>query len=313
MTRNRIKYFGTAVCLILLMTAMKGVGQQDPQHTQFMWDQSSLNPAYTGIEESLSSSLFLRQQWLGIEGAPKSEYVSIHTPIMNRQGGVGAVVWHDQIGINNQLRVKFQGAYNLRLSKGYLRFGLSAEWMNWSMKWTDTSPDEGGDLSIPDADLSENALNGGFGMMYHTDLLYVGFSIPNLMENQWVFDSDETNAFATMEESRHYYLNAGRAFKLNPKLILKPAMMVRYVQGAPIQTDVNASFLFNKTLWVGASYRLGDSVDLLFEYTVTRQLTIGYSFDFTLSKLQNHQGSHELFLGFNLEKKKDGFNHPRFF
>ncbi|MGB0422796.1 MAG: PorP/SprF family type IX secretion system membrane protein, partial [Flavobacteriales bacterium] len=173
--------------------------------------------------------------------------------------------------------------------------------------------DESGDLSIPNADLSENAMNGGFGLMYHTDLLYVGLSIPNLMENQWVFGSDESNAFAVMEESRHYYLNAGRAFKLNPKLILKPAVMVRYVQGAPVQTDVNASLFFNKTLWVGASYRWGDSVDFLFEYVVTRQLTIGYSFDFTLTKLQNHQGSHELFLGFDLQKKKDGFNHPRFF
>ncbi|NQX92477.1 MAG: type IX secretion system membrane protein PorP/SprF, partial [Flavobacteriales bacterium] len=69
----------------------------------------------------------------------------------------------------------------------------------------------------------------------------------------------------------------------------------------------------NNSIWVGASYRWGDSVDAMFEYAVNRQLRIGYAFDWTLSKLQNHQGSHELFIGFDLQKKKDGYNHPRHF
>ena len=308
--RTTMKKLMIVGCLLFIVQL--SCGQQDVQHTQFMWDQSAINPAYVGFKESLSANLFLRQQWVGIDGAPKSEYVSAHTPIMNRQGGVGFAVLHDRLGISNQLQAMVQGAYNLRMKKGYLRLGLRMQWTNWSMRYNDTNPDQQADDFIPQADLSEHGYNGGFGAMYHTKDFYIGISAPRLLENQWQFTSTGGQT-GLMTESRHFYFMGGKAFKFNPNLIFKPAVMVRYVDGAPMQYDLNASLFINDTFWVGASYRWTDSIDVLFEYAVTREMRIGYAFDWTISRMRNHLGTHELFVGFDLKKKRNGYNHPRYF
>jgi type IX secretion system PorP/SprF family membrane protein len=102
-------------------------------------------------------------------------------------------------------------------------------------------------------------------------------------------------------------------FRISQNTYLHPIAMLRYVEGAPVQADLGALFYVNKSIWVGPSYRLGDSFSAIFSYEITKSLKVGYAYDFTITKIQNHLGSHELYLGFNLIKKSDGYYHPRFF
>ncbi|MDP4588698.1 MAG: type IX secretion system membrane protein PorP/SprF [Flavobacteriales bacterium] len=303
----------SSVFLVMMLLVSSAFAQQEIQHTQFMWDQSSINPAYVGFKESLSGNLFMRRQWLGLEGAPSTENFTVHSPLANRQLGAGLLVWHDQIGISERLAIRAQGAYNLELSKGYLRFGLSAQLSNWSVQWTNTNPDQAGDESIPQADLSDNAFNLGFGAFYHTDRTYIGFAAPQLLEEKYEYMGDQNQRSAQMIGAQALFLNGGHVFAISPKLDLKSSAMLRYISGAPLQLDLSGSVLIKNQLWTGLSYRHLDAISLSLQYLVTAELTIGYAYDWTFSQLQGNGGAHEIFIGFDLRKKKDGFYHPRFF
>jgi type IX secretion system PorP/SprF family membrane protein len=54
--------------------------QQDPQYSQYMFNPLAYNPAYAGSQGSLSGTLLLRRQWMGIDGGPATGVISAHTP-----------------------------------------------------------------------------------------------------------------------------------------------------------------------------------------------------------------------------------------
>lgn len=305
------------ILLGLLVTAITGSlsvsGQQYIGNTQFMWNQSAVNPAYAGAREAMSATLFYRQQWAGMQGAPQTQNAAIHSPFMHDKIGLGLNVMHDQLGITEQMTVSFQGAYKLHLDQGTLAFGLSGEWAHMQVRWTDSNAAEQNDQSIPQADLSENGTNFGFGVHFQNKRLYAGLAVPRLLERDLAFGDGEQQSQGVFQQRRHLYFMGGYVIPLSAQTVLKPAMMIRSVPGAPVQVDLSASVFLNKTIWVGAGYRLGESLDFLVEYAITKQLRVGYAFDLSTTKLQDHGGSHEFFLGLDLQAKKEGFNHPRFF
>jgi hypothetical protein len=94
--------------------------------------------------------------------------------------------------------------------------------------------------------------------------------------------------------------------------------MTKVVTGAPASIDLTANFLFNNKFELGAGYRVNDAVSGLAAFSITPNLRIGYSYDYTLSNLGRfNSGSHEIFLLFDLDKSKLSSNgyekSPRFF
>ena len=97
-----------------------------------------------------------------------------------------------------------------------------------------------------------------------------------------------------------YIADMGRDLKF------KPNVLIKYVDGSPVQIDLNANFLLKETLWLGASLRSMDSIDFLAEVQLSPNLQLGYSYDFTTSRLAGLQnGSHEIVLSFRI---KNGVN-----
>ncbi|HQS52739.1 MAG TPA: type IX secretion system membrane protein PorP/SprF, partial [Daejeonella sp.] len=83
----------------------------------------------------------------------------------------------------------------------------------------------------------------------------------------------------------HYLLQGGYLMDMGADIKFKPNMLIKYVNGSPVQIDLNANFLFKETIWLGASLRSMDSVDLLAEIQLSPNLQLGYSYDFTTSRL----------------------------
>ncbi len=54
--------------------------QQDALFSQYMFNKLVINPAYTGTRDALSIALVGRQQWVGMDGAPKTVTFTIHSP-----------------------------------------------------------------------------------------------------------------------------------------------------------------------------------------------------------------------------------------
>lgn len=312
--RKKEQILATAFIVVLLILLVGSVsGQQQFGFTQFMWDQSTINPAYAGTSEALSSRVFYRNQWAGFDGAPKTQSLSVHSPIFDGGFGAGLNVLHDEVGIYNDFVFKANFSYKLQMQKGHLFFGLSGGYQAHQSFWSTINPADEGDQAVPYGDVKDGLPNFGFGMYYQHANAYIGLSIPRLLENGISVTSPEGNIATVVDNVRHYYLTGGYLFEINENLKLRPQAMMRYVENTPLQADVNVSALFNDVLWVGAGYRLGDSVDLMMQYQISPQFSIGYAYDFTLTKLQNHSGSHEIFLGFDLWRKSDGYDHPRYF
>ena len=85
-------------------------------------------------------------------------------------------------------------------------------------------------------------------------------------------------------------------------------------QGAPLQVDLSANFLFSEKFTAGVAYRWDAAVSALVGFQVTDGLFIGYAYDAETTRLANYNsGSHEVFLRFELFKSYDKIISPRFF
>ena len=94
------------VCLwVYFLMSMSSFAQQDPQYSQYMFNQMVINPAYAGSKNAISSAAFIRSQWTGIEGAPTTESVTIHGPLRNKKVGLGFAMIADQIGPTKSIGV----------------------------------------------------------------------------------------------------------------------------------------------------------------------------------------------------------------
>jgi type IX secretion system PorP/SprF family membrane protein len=304
--------------LLLLFTGVFGLGvnltaQQHFGHTQYLWNQMAINPAYAGSQESLHTGVFYRNQWAGFEGAPTTENVFAHAPISRNGFGAGVNLVRDRIGISRNVAVQTSFSYKMKFNEGALSFGLSGEYGSQRFDWTQTDPYDMGDQAIPFADVAANYVNFGFGMYFSNEVFFAGVAVPRLLETQQSYRNSESMAHALYTFSRHVYLTAGAVFEVSDALNIQPVAMMRYVEGAPLQADAGVLLNINRVMWVGTNVRWGDSVSIVFDYDITSQLRIGYGFDYTLTRLQGHAGTHEFFLGYALQKRRDGYTHPRFF
>ncbi|MDP2089013.1 MAG: type IX secretion system membrane protein PorP/SprF [Flavobacteriaceae bacterium] len=294
---------------ILLISAV-GYSQQDPQYTQYMYNTMSVNPGYAGSLDHLVVNALHRSQWIGLDGAPKTQTLGVHAPLKNNVG-LGLSIINDNLGPANETFVDANFSYTIQTSdKNKLAFGLKA-----GARFFDVDFSKG--LSQdPDPLLAQNLnevfLTIGGGFFYYSEKWYVGLSVPNFMTNEY-YDNNAT--FKPIDKERlHYYLIGGYVFDLNDKVKFKPAVLAKAVSGAPWIADFSANFLFNEKFTAGVAYRWDDSVSALAGFQITENLNIGYAYDHTTTNLRHYSnGTHEFMLRYEFIKKTTIIKSPRFF
>ena len=299
----------------MLVLPDKAVAQQDAQYTQYMYNMNILNPAYAGSKKgTLSASLLGRTQWVGVPGAPQTMTLSVHSPIVKRMG-LGLSILADKVGPINEQFVFADYSYTIPL--GYydnLSFGVKGGVSIISAGLSDllTYATFFGESDINfETDINSLKPNVGFGMFYHSDIYYVGLSVPNLLKTTYL---EKNGGIVTdISKNSHMFLTAGYVFDLSYDWQFKPSFMVRGTRGVPLSMDLSANFLFNESYEVGASYRWNDSVSLLLNARIAEYLRVGYSYDFTTSELNKfNSGSHEIIFLFDLKTSYEIIS-PRFF
>lgn len=302
---------------VLLMSTL-AKAQQDPQFTHYMYNMSVINPGYaTDNAGVINIGGLYRTQWVGAVGAPKTGTVFVHSPVAKRIE-LGLSVVSDAIGdIVHENNIYADAAYVIPVSEtNKLSLGIKAGVTLFDANLT------GLQLANPSPDpaFSENVNqafpNVGAGAFYFSDNYYVGFSTPNLLNSKHLESKDGVKA--TGVEEIHYFFTGGYVFDLSESVRFKPAFMTKAVKHAPVSVDVTANFLFNNKFEVGAGYRVDDSVSGLAAFSITPNLRIGYSYDYTLSNLGKYNsGSHEIFILFDLDSSnlssKGYEKSPRFF
>lgn len=293
-----------------------GYCQQDILVSQYMFNHLLLNPAYAGSKDYMMATLLYRKQWVDFKGAPTTQVASIHGPIGLSNLGWGALISHDKIGVTDRTDAYANVAYHLKVGKKMkLGVGLRAGGGFYSFKNSDLIYWDSNDPAFAGDKTSKFLPNVGAGAYLYGDKFYVGLSVPTIIS----YDSTKSLSLnmtgnAVPNQVRHYFATAGVALELSPNVVLKPSVLVKYVQNAPVEADFNVNVLLAQMLWLGASLRTNDSFVAIAEFQLTKQLRLGYSYDFTTTDVKNYSnGSHEIMLGYDFGYDIMKIKTPRYF
>ncbi len=334
------------IALVLFTSSLTAFAQQDYQFTQFFNDRVSLNPGATGMGANCLG-LFYRNQWAGFDGGPTTYLLNYHQKVKLLHGGLGITAFNDRLGqvqgvnedtfqtetldgfglTNNAIRINY--SYHLPLSIGGtlgLGIGVGYQGSNFTENWLAVDGTEFDD-AIPGTDelftdpsfQNAGSFDANLGVYYKTQKFWAGLSTTHLTAQDLQGDSFE------YKNSRHYYFMTGYDADLTSDLKLMPALLVKS-DAVAVSADVNVRLMWQNFIWGGVGLRTGlDAVSpmaglnyqLPGSETLDHSLQVGYSYDATLSGINNYSsGSHEVFVGYCFKIiepiiKKKHYN-PRF-
>lgn len=284
--------------------------QQDAQYTQYMYNTININPAYAGSRGVMSIFGLHRTQWVGLDGAPVTNAFSLNTPFNESNLGLGVSFVNDRIGPTNENQISVDLSYSVQMSEDYkLSFGLKATGNIFNLDVNKLNPADANDPNLQNFN-SEFSPNFGAGLYLHSDKLYFGLSVPNFLQDTKYNDND----VSVFKERMNFYAIGGYVFDLSQNVKFKPAFLTKMVQGAPLQVDASANFMFFDKLILGGAYRWDAAWSAMAGFQITDGLLIGYGYDRETTNLRNYNsGSHEVFLRFELFNRVNKLVSPRFF
>ena len=301
---------------ILLLSVPTAFAQQLPQFTQYMFNTISINPAYAGSRETLSVVGLHRSQWVGLEGGPETQTLSVHTPLRNDKIGLGLSFINDELGYENFSYIYGDFSYTIQTGvNSELAFGIKAGMTHYNLD--EELLNDPSVVNDPFFNEVSNrwSPNVGAGLYWHSQRWYLGLSAPRLLNTDYNNGGNGTIDYVALERIG-YYFTGGYVFDLSATTKLKPSVLLKATNGAPLSFDVSANFLFNETFWLGASYRINQSAAAfggIADFQISKQLRIGYAYEYPISDIRAYtSGTHEVLLMFEVFKSKR-IKSPRYF
>lgn len=287
--------------------------QQDAQYTQFMYNTQSYNPAFVGLSGEKSVVALLRSQWMGVEGAPKTQMISYNAPTKMNNLSMGIGIVNDKIGPTSETYFDLDFSYKIAFSgNSFVNFGIKASAhlldINYNLLTQDTSL--GSDPLLAQNIDNRFSPNIGTGVLYYQDDFFIGFSVPSFLETLH-FDR---SSLSEAREKMHFHVTSGLVVDIDQNLLLRPSLLVKAVPGAPIQMDVSATAMLKEKLSFGLSYRLQAALSGLVGYQVSNELFVGLSYDRAATSLGRdlfNSGSLEALVRYNFGSQTST-NKPRF-
>jgi len=327
----------TKLLIAILLVCVQGWGQQRPHYTQYILNNYILNPALSGIENYVDVKFSARDQWVGLNGAPKTSYFSIQGPIgkkdyrtsstsfqvpgQNPRGsyywenytaaaphhGIGATIINDRTGSFNRFTADVTYAYHLGLNPSTnIAAGFSAGITNVSIDRTKHDFSGSGDIYDPatgasmSKELNKIRPDLGFGIWLYSKNYFVGASAQQIIPQKLAFADDA--AFLTKGRLiPHLFVTAGYRYLLSEDINVIPSVMLKYVHGSSnldFQPELNVKAQYQDLFWLGGSYRYQDGYAAMAGFNLSNKLNVGYAYDITTSKLKTvSKGTHEIVVG----------------
>lgn len=279
------------ITYVASILSLASFSQQQPMYGQYMFNMLNVNPAYAGNRDVGNLNFLVRRQWLGIDGAPATGSISYDKRIKDKNFSVGGQVFYDNVFIQKRSGIQGFYAYSAPLSKSTISLGMSFGVMNYNANYGRTNPFQSGDPALQRV-VNAFLPTAGFGALWSSDKWYIGVSSPNLFKSYKSEVDGKSVSFAGKDG--HYYVTGGYMFSLNDLVSAKPSLMVKSVNGAPVQYDLNINFWFGDRIGIGTSYRTLDAIIGIAELQLNPQFRIGYAYEQKI-KIVN-TSSHELML-----------------
>lgn len=301
------------IILLILCTCAGFVrAQYDIRLSQYFMAQPFYNPASAGTTENLNVAALARLEMIGIHGAPKSFFIMADMPLVlgNTEHGVGVAVFTEAIGLFQNTHAALQYAYKHKLWGGILSGGLQIGVVNQSFDGSKVITPEsefhqGTDPAIPNKEVSGMGLDLNVGIYYTHKSFYAGVGVMHLTQPELQLDE---NAYTYIGHSLNFMGGYNIQLK-NPLIELQPSVFL-LTDMQSFHVDVTARLEYNKMFNGGFSYRVNESVGVLFGIKLGR-FQGGYAFDFPTTALgRASSGSHELYLRYalKLNRSKTGKN-----
>src|SRR6478609_7407671 len=311
--------------------------QQRPYYTQYIMNNYIINPAVAGIENYWDVKASHRLQWVGLQDAPVTTYLTIHGPLkkndyeresatsfhasgQNPRGeaywqdytapephaGVGFTMLNDRTGPLNRFAMYGTYAYHVGISNTTsLSGGISVGITNMSL---DASKLNFGNTTVDPAVSGSGVINQikpdiSAGLWLYSKNYFLGIAAQQIIPQQVTF-SDNTVSLQQGKLLPHIFVSAGYRMQLSEDFSLLPSALIRYVTPLPVGFDINAKLQYQDLLWVGGSYRYQDGFAAMLGLNVNRNINIGYSYDVQTSNLNTvSRGTHEILIGFLIGNK----------
>ena len=295
------------ISLMILSTTVT-YSQQVPQFSQNMFNKLANNPGSAGSGQAITTSVLHRSQWMGFDGAPLTQSISIDAPIQMLNGGMGLSIINDEIGPYNNLDLQVSYAYRTELGSGQLGVGSSFGISQGALDGQELNAAEEGDYVIPESQVSGSAMDFGAGAYYNTRDVYIGLSTLHITE-----PSIEKTDGSIINLSRHYFLLAGYYHEISPIVSLNPSIYLKS-DGSSSQLDINTNVLYNNRIWGGVSYRLDEGFVVLTGMNITEDLKFGLAYDIVL--IDQIPNTIEFMLGYKFNVDYDrpvkSYKNPRY-
>jgi type IX secretion system PorP/SprF family membrane protein len=293
------------------------IAQQVPMYSQYIMNGFLINPSFAGRDGYTTVNLTVREQWVGMTGAPSTYAASFQTRILKNsfiskstavrkkiikptkggKVGLGGYIFNDNNGIMH--RTGFQLAYAYHISMGRtegipndLSFGLAMTAYQFAVNYKDLIYDKADPL-LNSYDQSVFIPDFNFGASFTTSRYYVGFAMTNLLRGSILIgDTSGTKR----SELGNYFLTGGVKFPLSADWTIEPSAFIKASDMffKSVQMDLTARAYYKEDYWAGVSWRTNDAIIMLMGLKYDR-FYFAYAFDFTLTDIRKQTfGSHEL-------------------
>jgi len=302
------------LCVLLLVTVVPHVFGQDPQFSQYYQAPLYLNPGFTGITPQQRVVLNHRIQWPNLPQAFATYAASYDIFINELRSGFGFLFTTDKMGSAGwrTTTASLMYSYKIKLTENIvfspgLSFGYGSNGLDRSKLVMGDGLEYDGISLDPDLNKlgRQNYFDFGSGFLLYSKSLWLGASFthmnqPNLSVLNDVSRLEMKTAIhggirmslsGSMTKTRATYLTPSFIYRMQGKTFQQLDLGVNYhidpvsvgiwYRGKPFQKTVVSSVQQDALiLYLGLYFK---------------QLTIGYSYDFTISNLQTASGgAHEI-------------------
>jgi type IX secretion system PorP/SprF family membrane protein len=298
--------------LLLLFLGAGAGAQQFAQYSLYWLDPVQFNPAYAGLDNSLSVTATYRTQWTGLDGQPEGQRLSAHLPVYFLSSGFGIEAERDAIGARSLNRFGASWNYQLVRPASVWSIGLGGRYTQMNIN--------GSELRTPDGNYTEpgtinhmdpllfsgnegaGALTLSAGAYYQSERLEGGISVRNFTGSLLTYPGLEYRLYSEY----HGYVRANfellRAWEVSP-------MVHAYAAGPQLQLSLGAIARYDENIFGGLAYRgyggqTTDALVLMGGLNLSDKISVAYAYDLSLSGLRSVQdGSHEITLKYNLRQR----------
>jgi type IX secretion system PorP/SprF family membrane protein len=284
--------------ILAVLFPLQLLGQLFPLSDHYVYDALSINPAFAGCHDALSATISYRNQWVGFKDSPKSDMLSVHTPVDNDRIGLGLLIEKNSIGIFKETSFIGNYAYRMKVRDGKLAMGLGFGATVYHIAWNELTAFNPDDEQLMNNNTSAILPNFSLGTYYYTKKYFIGISMPLFLSHE-VDKNTGKYKIGNNFSGSNYFFTSGYEVGISSRVKFLPSLLIKYHPGNAIQIDYNAQIGLKDRIWLGIGYRNRNMLIGMLQFQLNYQIRMAYSYDFefgTIGKYTN--GSHEIVLNY---------------